>query len=76
MDTKKEIEKILAEIRPHLQFDGGDVEFVSFDEKSGELKVKLKGACHGCPMAQITLRDGIGREIKKKIPAVKEVIAV
>lgn len=72
-------EKILEQleiIRPQLQMDGGDVEFVSFDEASGLLKVKLKGACSGCPMSQITLQQGIGQMIKEKVPAVKEVISI
>ncbi|MEK7653315.1 MAG: NifU family protein [Patescibacteria group bacterium] len=74
MENKIRLE--LEKIRPHLQMDGGDVEFVSFDEKTGVLKVKLQGACHGCPMATVTLQDGIGRTIKEKIPEVKEVEAI
>lgn len=73
---ENEIKKILAEVRPHLQMDGGDAEFVSFDEKTGILKVKLKGACHGCSMAVMTLQEGIGRTIKARIPEVKEIISV
>ena len=73
---EKNIKKILDEVRPHLQMDGGDVEFVSFDEKTGELKLKLKGACHGCPMSMVTLQDGIGRTVMAKIPEVKKVIGV
>ena len=73
------IEKIkneLETIRPHLQMDGGDVEFVNFDEENGVLELRLQGACVGCPMSQITLQDGIGRAIKEKVPEVKEVRAV
>ena len=70
------IKSVLEEIRPQLQFDGGDVEFISFDGKKGELKVKLQGACHSCPMSAMTLQDGIGRMIKEKIPEVKEIVAV
>ncbi len=73
---ENKIKSALEEIRPHLQMDGGDVEFISFDERSGILKVKLQGACHGCPMAPVTLQDGIGRIIKEKISEVKEVEAV
>ncbi len=76
MEIEKTIKKIIDNIRPHLQMDGGDVEFVAFDPKSGKLKVKLMGACQGCPMSQITLQEGIGRAIKAKVPAVKEVTAV
>jgi Fe-S cluster biogenesis protein NfuA len=74
--VKQQINSALDEIRPHLQMDGGDVDFVEFDEVTGVLKVKLQGACHGCPMAQITLQEGIGRVVKEKVPAVKEVLAV
>ena len=73
---QKKIEKILEEIRPHLQMDGGDVSFVEYDDQTGVLKVKLQGACVGCPMSQMTLQDGIGKAIKEKIPEVKEVIGV
>ena len=74
--TEKKIQSALDEIRPHLQMDGGDVEFVEFNSKSGELKVRLKGACHGCPMSLITLQNGIGRVVKERVPEVKEVLAV
>lgn len=67
------IKKSLNKIRPMLQADGGDVEFVSFDEKTGILKVELIGMCAHCPMAEITLKQGIEAEIKKEIPEVKEV---
>jgi Fe-S cluster biogenesis protein NfuA len=73
---EEKIKAVLDEIRPHLQMDGGDVEFVSFDEKSGVLSLKLKGACHGCPMAVVTLQDGIGRTMKAKVPEVKEIKSV
>lgn len=71
-----EIKKVLDEVRPHLQMDGGDVEFIDFDEESGVLSLKLQGACHSCPMAQLTLQDGIGRAVKAKVPEVKELKAV
>jgi len=72
---KEEVIKALEEIRPHLQADGGDVEFVDFTE-DGVLKVRLLGACGGCPMRQMTLTHGITNFIKKKVPEVKEVQAV
>ncbi len=72
--TMAKIKKSLDQIRPHLQRDDGDVEFIDFDDKKGILKVSLKGACIGCPMSQITLQDGIGRAIKEKISEVKEVV--
>lgn len=56
--------------------DGGDVELVDVDEGNGIVKVHLRGACHGCPMAQMTLQVGIENELKNKIPEVKKVVAV
>ncbi|MBU4360562.1 NifU family protein [Candidatus Parcubacteria bacterium] len=73
---KNKIKQELEKIRPHLQMDGGDVEFVDFDEKFGVLKLRLQGACTGCPMSQVTLQNGIGGAIKKNVPEVKEVQAV
>ena len=71
-----EIKKVLDEVRPHLQMDGGDVEFIDFNEDSGVLSLKLQGACHSCPMSQLTLQDGIGRAVKAKVKEVKEIKAV
>lgn len=71
---RDEVEAALAQIRPVLQADGGDVELVDVTE--GVVKLKLKGACSGCPMSVITLKSGIERVLKQQIPEVKEVIAV
>jgi len=71
---KGKVEAVLAQIRPALQSDGGDVELVDVNE--GVIRLKLKGACAGCPMATMTLRHGIEQVLKEKIPEVKEVIAV
>ena len=71
---KEKVEEALAQIRPALQADGGDVELIDVNE--GVVKLKLKGACSGCPMATMTLQYGIERVLKEKIPEVKEVIAV
>lgn len=71
---REEIEKALDKIRPALQADGGDVEFV--DVKDGIVKVRLKGACGGCPMSQETLKRGVERIIKEEIPSVIRVEAV
>jgi len=65
----------LAEIRPALQADGGDVELVEVSE-DGIVKVRLTGACHGCPMGMQTLKMGIERQLKAKIPQVREVVGV
>lgn len=59
-----------------LQADGGDVELVDVDEETGQVKVRLTGACGGCPMSQLTLKMGIESELKKQIPEVKEVVSV
>ncbi len=70
------IKAALDQLRPHLQMDGGDVDFVSFDQEQGILKLKLQGACQGCPMSQITLQEGIGKVLKQDMPEIKQVIAV
>ena len=71
---KEKVEVVLEEIRPALQADGGDVELVNVTE--GVVKVRLKGACRGCPMSTMTLKQGIERILKERLPEVKEVIAV
>jgi len=72
---KEKVAQVLDEIRPSLQADGGDVELVEVTE-DGIVKVKLTGACHGCPMAQMTLSNGIEQYLKKAIPEVKGVEAL
>ena len=71
---KEKVEIALAQIRPALQADGGDVELVDVNE--GVVRLKLKGACGGCPMATMTLRHGIEQVLKEHIPEVKEAIVV
>lgn len=71
---KERVEAVLEEIRPVLQADGGDVELVNVTE--GVVKVRLKGACSGCPMSTMTLKHGIERLLKERLSEVKEVIAV
>jgi len=73
---KEDVEKALNLIRPALQNDGGNVELVDVNEETGTVKVKLTGACGSCPMSQMTLRMGVERVIKEKVPAVKEVVPV
>ncbi|KUG22204.1 nifu-like domain protein [hydrocarbon metagenome] len=72
---KEKVQKAIEIIRPNLQADGGDVELVDVSP-DGIVKVKLTGACHGCPMAQMTLKAGIEKVIKTQVPEIKEVIAV
>ncbi len=71
---KEKIETALADIRPSLQADGGDVEFV--DVENGIVRVRLTGACGGCPMSQMTLKQGIETHIKKEVPEILSVEAV
>jgi len=72
---KEKVEEALNSIRGYLQADGGDVELVEVGE-DGTVKVRLTGACKGCPMSQMTLKMGVERSLKEKIPEVKEVVAV
>ncbi|MCP2520732.1 NifU family protein [Candidatus Aminicenantes bacterium AC-335-A11] len=72
---EKEVRKALEEIRPHLQADGGDIELVEITEE-GVVKVRLTGACAGCPMRQMTLTQGIEQFIKRRVPQILRVEAV
>ncbi len=72
---RERVEQALDTIRPALNADGGDVELVEVTE-DGIAKVKLVGACGGCPMSQMTLQMGIERVLKKEIPELKSVVAV
>jgi Fe-S cluster biogenesis protein NfuA len=70
-----QIKAALENVRPNLQADGGDVEFVSVDEE-GTVSVRLTGACSHCPHSEITLKMGIEKYLKKEIPQVKAVVGV
>ncbi len=70
---KEQVIAALEDVRPSLQADGGDIEFVDVTE-DGIVSVKLKGACNGCPMAKMTLKQGVERYLKEQIPNVKEVV--
>jgi len=72
---KEKVEAALNKIRPSLMADGGNVELVDVGP-DGVVKVKLTGACGGCPMSQLTLKMGIERILKKEVPEVKAVVAV
>jgi len=71
---REEVEKALDKIRPALMADGGNVELVEVED--GVVKVRLTGACGGCPMSQMTLKMGIERVLKQEIPEIKEVESV
>lgn len=70
---KEQVIEALGEVRPALQADGGDIELVDVNEETGVVQVKLKGACAGCPMAQMTLQMGVERVLKSKVPGVTSV---
>ena len=71
---KEQVQTVIDKIRPALQRDGGDVELVEID--NGVVKVRLQGACAGCPMSQMTLKNGIERILKQELPEVKSVESV
>ena len=72
---EQKVKNIIEAIRPNLQAHGGDIELVGTDDDN-TVRVRLKGACSGCPGAQMTLKHGIERILKENLPELKEVIAV
>jgi len=72
---KEKVEEVLKEIRPMLQRDGGDIELIEVKD-NGQVLVKLQGACAGCPGAAMTLKMGVERLLKEKVPEVSEVISL
>jgi len=75
-NTEQEIQKYLEEIRPHLQKDSGDIEFVRFDENIGFAYVRFLGNCQVCPLKMMTLQAGIERYIKHFLKDVKRVMSI
>ncbi|HEX9863190.1 MAG TPA: NifU family protein [Candidatus Bathyarchaeia archaeon] len=71
---EKRVQKALEEIKPRIQADGGDIELVAVEKDT--VKVRLQGACAGCPMAALTLKQGVERIIKAKVPEIRTVEAV
>jgi Fe-S cluster biogenesis protein NfuA len=69
---KEKVQQVIDEIRPNLQADGGDIELIDVTE-DGVVKVRLRGACSGCPGAAMTLKMGVERVLKSRIPQVKRV---
>ena len=76
MTIVEQIEDTLDTIRPALRGDGGDVEFVGYDDAAGVVQLRLMGACSSCPISTMTVKQGIERRIKQVIPEVREVQAV
>ena len=74
--TVAEIERVLETVRPAIRMDGGDVEFVDFDEREGKVTLRLMGHCVGCPMSMATLKNGIEARLKLAVSAVRSVEAV
>ncbi|MFA5516170.1 MAG: NifU family protein [Desulfuromonadales bacterium] len=72
---KERVQEVLSQVRPALQADGGDVELVDVNDE-GVVSVRLTGACGSCPMSTMTLKMGIERTLKEKIPTVKSVVQV
>ncbi|MEJ5327130.1 MAG: NifU family protein [Candidatus Bathyarchaeia archaeon] len=71
---EKKVQAALAEIKPQIQADGGDIDLVAVENDT--VKVRLRGACAGCPMSMLTLKQGVERIIKQKVPEIKRVEAV
>jgi len=69
---KEEVQKVIDEIRPMIKMDGGDIELVDVSEQ-GVVRVKLQGACAGCPGAAMTLKFGVEKILKQKVPGIKQV---
>jgi len=75
LKLRAEVEKVIREIQPSLRADGGDIELVDVTE-DGIVKVRLKGACLGCPFSTMTLQFGVERYLKARVPQVKRVVVV
>ena len=73
---REKVEAVLDQVRPALQYDGGDIELVNVNEAEGIVEVRLVGACGGCPMSTMTLTMGVERALKQQVPEVKQVVAV
>ena len=71
---KERVAKVLEQVRPYLQSDGGDIELIEVTDDMS-VKVRLKGACHGCPYSMQTLKAGVEQAIMKEVPEIKRVIS-
>ena len=74
-DLRTRVDEVIAMVRPYIQGDGGDIDLVDVDDE-GTVTVRLKGACSGCPHAAMTLKMGVERALKERIPEVREVVSV
>lgn len=75
-DVTERVQAVIDALRPLLQADGGDIELAGVDEQTGVVSVRLQGACKGCPGAAMTLKMGVERHLREKVPEVKEVVSV
>ncbi|GHT01083.1 NifU family protein [Planctomycetales bacterium] len=73
-NIEEAVKKAIEEIRPMLQGDGGDIEFVALN--GDKVEVRLRGACHGCPHAALTIKNGVEIRIREAVPSIAEVVAV
>jgi len=76
MTEREQIEKVLEDLRPALHADGGDVEFLDYDEDEGRVQLRWLGVCGSCPISTVTLKQGIEKRIMSAVPSVKEVTAI
>ena len=74
MNTEEKIKEIINKLRPYLIGDGGDIEFVKYED--GKVYIKMLGACAGCALIDYTLKDGVEMAIKEEVPEVKEVVNI
>ena len=73
---KDRINEVIGLIRPYIQADGGDIELIDVEKDTGKVSIRFQGSCRGCPMAAMTLKMGVERHLKERVPEVSEVIAV
>ena len=73
---EEQIEQVLEQVRPALRLDGGGIELVKYDAQTGAVHVRMRGACVGCPMSQITLKMGVEAALQDAIPEITEVISM
>ena len=76
VSVKDRVDEELGKVRPYIQADGGDIELVEVDETTGKVSIRFHGSCRGCPMSAMTLKMGVERHLKEKVPEVSEVVSV